>query len=249
MIALVLGTLSGWTQGLGVVYEGTQHFYKVQSIEGYTYAWEVYRGNDPPDPTSQGDFEFIGDPALANIGVQWNVAGLYYLTVIGTDMEGCNNRKAMAVQVIPNDRLIGFVASAGDACFNANGNDFDLALTSTGNFKEDEFPLTINYTVNGVWFSNVVESNNLMLSIGEPDFIADPLQETAVEVEIKEAIDVNGIEINADPDKDLHIRTIFPVPVIEFTEELRRTYYHRIHEANMAYTYYSVNGIQLVEPD
>lgn len=249
MIILAMSTQLGWTQGAGVIYEGTQQFYKVNAIEGNSYAWEVYRGNDPPDPGVPGDFEFIGDPSMANIGVQWNIAGIYYLTVTCTDTDGCSNKKAMAVQVVPNDRMISLVELASEACFDVGGNEFDLSLAISGTLHVDEFPLTLNYTVNGVWFSDVIESNDLVLRISEPDFIADPQLETMVVVEIKGAIDAFGIAIEVDPDKQEHNRTIFPVPVIEFTEELIRTYYDLIHEANTAFTYHSASGVQLVEPN
>ncbi|HCE58420.1 MAG TPA: hypothetical protein DER09_11455 [Prolixibacteraceae bacterium] len=243
---LAAGTLAA--QGDHVIYEGTHLNYRVGFNEGNTYAWEILSNVNPPEIANPGDAGFITDPNLSDVAVQWNLAGTYFVTVTETDAGGCSNKKALAVQVQPNNRSIGFGLTASTECFSISGNDFQLALSLLDNngapLTAAYFPLAVQFTVNGEPQSQLLRYNDQTLQITETMFTANPQQNTSVEVMITNVTDVKNVPVQPGAN-GTHLRTIYAIPEIEFTEELRRQYYDK--ERITAYSSF-VSRTHRVEP-
>lgn len=233
MIIFILAARNLVAQGDLVIYEGTQMNYKVGFNDGNKYAWEIMSNVNPPQNASPGDFGFITDPSLSDVMVQWNVAGTYFVTVTESDVSGCSNKKALAIQVQPNNRSVGFDAVASAECYNLNGNPFNLALAVMDNngapLSETYFPLQVEFTVNGAPQSQLLSYNDQQLLITDAMFSALPDQNTAVEVKLTSVTDVKFAPVQPGTN-GTHLRTINAIPVIEFTEEIRLRYLKRQNE-------------------
>ena len=228
MILFILAAGSLAAQGDFVIYEGSQLNYRVGFSEGNSYTWEVQNNLNPPANAGSGEFTFLTSENLADVGIQWNLAGTYFVTVTETDAGGCSNKKALAVQIKPNNRSVGFDVVASTECFNLNGNNFNLAVAVLDNngaaLSSAYFPLNVQFTVNGAPQSQLLEYNNQQLLIPETMFSALPEQETPVEVVLTSVTDVKNAPVQPGVN-GTHLRTIHAIPAIEFTEEIRRKYY------------------------
>jgi len=226
LITLAAGKLAA--QGDFVIYEGAQLNYRVGFNEGNTYAWEVMNNLNPPSNAGQSEFTFLTSGNLADVGIQWNLAGTYFVTLTETDAGGCSNKKALAVQVQPNNRSVGFDVVANTECFNLNGNNFNLAVAVLDNngalLSSAYFPLVVEFTVNGLPQSQLLSFDNQQLQISETMFSALPDKETPVEVVLTSVTDVKNAPVQPGTN-GTHLRTIHAIPAIEFTEELRKRYY------------------------
>ena len=233
-----------------IIYEGTQLHYSVNLHQGNSYAWEVANNLNPPIVPNQGDFEFITDPGFSEVGIQWNVAGLYYLMVTETGADGCSNKKAVAVQVEPNNRSAEFDITASTECFNTGSNSFTLPVNLLDNTGQPlsalYFPMMVEFTVNGTVQSQLVGYNNQLLSINEDWFAADPTQNSDITVEIINVTDAKNATVKPDVTNATHTRTLFAIPEIEFTEELRNRY--NLNEKITAYNISSTERVWRMEP-
>jgi hypothetical protein len=238
MIIFILAARTLAAQGDLVIYEGTQMNYRVGFNDGNTYAWEILSNVNPTEIANPDNAGFITDPNLSDVAVQWNLAGNYFVTVTETDAGGCSNKKALAVQVQPNNRSVGFDVVASTECFNLNGNNFNLAVAVLDNngvaLASAYFPLTVQFTVNGTTQSQLLSFDNQQLQISETMFSALPDKETPVEVVLTSVTDVKNAPVNPGANST-HLRTIHAIPAIEFTEELRKRYY----ESESFTAYYS----------
>lgn len=228
MILFILAAGNLAAQGDFVIYEGTQLNYRVGFNEGNTYAWEVMNNLNPSSNAGQSEFTFLTSESLADVGIQWNLAGTYFVTVTETDAGGCSNKKALAVQVQPNNRSVGFDVVVSTECFNLNGNNFNLAVAVLDNngvpLSSAYFPFTVEFTVNGSLQSQLLSFDNQQLQISETMFSALPYKDTPVEVLLTSVTDVKNAPVQPGIN-GTHLRTIHAIPAIEFTEELRKRYY------------------------
>jgi len=250
MILFVLAAQFGAAQGEYVIYEGSQLNYRINLNEGHTYSWEVLLGTNPPSAANPGDYEFINDPGFSEVGIQWNISGLYYLTVNETDSKGCSNKKALTVQVEPNIRSSEFEVTASTECFNLSGNSFSLPINVLDNNSQPlsatYFPMVVEFSVDGVVRSQMLAYDNRQLQISEDWFVADPIQNTDVIVEITQVTDVHNAPVKPDAVSGTHTRSIFAIPEIEFTEELRRRF--NLNEEITAYNTSSTDRALRMEP-
>lgn len=237
-------------QGDYVIYEGTQLNYRVNNTDGNSYAWEIVNNLNPPTLSSSGDFYFITDPGFSMVEVQWNLAGQYLLMVSETDAEGCSNKKAIAVQVEPNNRSAEFDIMASTDCFNPESNNFSLPINVLDNYSQPlsaaYFPMFVEFTVNGGSQSQLVDFDNQTLQISEDWFTANPTQNSDVIVEITNVTDIYNVPVKPGVDSGTHTRTLFAIPEIEFTEELRRQY--DLNEELTAYNISSTDPLLRMEP-
>jgi hypothetical protein len=250
MILFVLAAQLVAAQGGYVIYEGTQLNYRVNLNDGNAYAWEVLNGINPPAGTIPGDYDFITDPGFSTVGIQWNLAGLFYLTITESDASGCSNKKAMAVQVEPNNRSSEFNLTASTECFNLSGNSYNLPINVLDNnslpLAAAYFPMVVEFSVNGAIHSQLVSFNSQLLQISEDWFTANPIQSTDVIVEITSVTDAHNAPVQPDAVNGTHTRSIFAIPEIEFTEELRRRF--NLNEEITAYNKSSIDRFRRMEP-
>lgn len=234
-----------------VVNEGAQLNYRVDFHEGNNYAWEVVTGFNPATRAGPSEALFYTDSNFSEVGVQWNLAGQYFLMVTETDALGCSNTKALAVNVTSNSSFIGFDVVASNECFNLDGNSFEQLVSVLDNngqpISADYFPVTVNFTVNGVNHSQLLDFDNQVLQISEQWFAANPVQNIDIVVEITLATDKNNSPIQPGSENGMHVRTLFAIPEIEFTVELRKKYYQ--NEEITAYNDNSISRIERLEPN
>jgi len=246
-IFLAAGFLAA--QEESVTYEGALLNYKVDFHEGNDYAWEVTTGLNPITKAGPSEAMFYTDTIFSEVGVQWNLAGQYYLLVTETDASGSSNTKALAVNVTSNTSFIGFDVVASNECFNLDGNSFEQLVSILDNngqpISADYFPVTVNFTVNGAIHSQLLDFDNQVLHINEQWFAANPLQNTDIVVEITLATDNNNSLIQSGSENGMHVHTLFAIPEIEFTLELMRKYYQ--NEKITAFNYNSIGRIKRLE--
>lgn len=222
-----------------VIYEGTQLNYKVNNQSGYSYVWNVLNGYDMNASLSSGEYNFITNPDDSEVTVKWNTAGLYFLTITKTGTEGCANKKALAVQVEPNNRSFEFNLTASSECFNKSNNSFSLPFKvndNSGNaLSSAYFPMTVEYSVNGTPYSKTITYDNQKLDIEESMITSlNPIQNNDIIVAVTNITDTKNVSI-PNLSNATHTRTIFALPTIEFTEELRIKY-HLENEEIIAYS-------------
>jgi hypothetical protein len=170
--------------------------------------------------------------------------------VTETNANGCSNKKAMAVNVVPNNRAAEFEITASTECFNTESNSFSLPVKLLDNNGQPlaavYFPMLVEFSVNGNSHSQMVATNNRILQIGQELFTVNPAQNNEIVVEITQITDSKNAPVKPGAINGAHTRTIFALPEIEFTEELRRRY--NLNEEITAYNNSSTNHILRMEP-
>lgn len=213
-----------------VIYEGTQLDYSVDLHGDNSYAWNVTTGTN--------GVEYDMSATDNQTSVMWNLAGTYFLQVTESFASGCSTTRQLEVTVEPNNRSFEFNILASTECFNKNDNGFTLPFSiidNNGNaLAEAYFPMTVEYTVNGTEQTATVAYNNQQLSIGESIMSLSPLQNNEVIVAVTSVTDAQNAPVT-ELANALHTRTIFAIPTIEFTEELRIKYNLDNNEEIIAY--------------
>lgn len=216
--------------------EGSLHSYTCNGVtEGSNYVFNVVADNGG----QPGDFDFIGsnsgiigNDGIATTQIQWNTGSSLNTYKVWLDVEynGCSNRIYIGVSPQPNNRSIGFGLTASTECFSLSGNDFAVSFITLDNNGQPipaaYFPLFVEFSVNGAIQSQLVSYDNQVLQISETMFSALPNQNTSVEVVLTSVTDVKNAPVQPGAN-GTHLRTIFAIPEIEFTEELRRQYYDK----------------------
>jgi hypothetical protein len=249
LILLLVAGLLAAQEGISV-YEGARFSYRVDFHDGNQYAWQVFSQLGQPVEAVPGEFTFTGAPDWSETEIQWDLAGTYYLVVTETNPLGCFTSRTLPVQVLPNNRSIGFDAIASNECFTPGGNGFELpALLLANNgepLPENHYPVNVTFTVNGVAFQQMLEYGTSALQIAETMFSANHAQETQVLVEITGATDRHSAEVFPGDENSTHTRTIFAIPEIEFTQQLKLL--NELNEKITAHIMYSPVGFDWQEP-
>ena len=220
MILILLAALFGAAQEAIVVFEGatTNHF--VDKNPGSSYDWGVYVNFNPDTEAPPDDYEIIGSAGEDKIKIKWLSKGIFYLKVTETDLKGCENLKVLPVNVVSNNRSIGFLTSVSSSCFNSEGNGFSLPLMVSGNngqpLASEYFPLIVEFSLNGVSYSQQISFSNQKIQINNDWLNINSLNDFSANVEIKSARDVQNVDIPPDINMKLHTRSIFALPQIEF---------------------------------
>lgn len=194
-----------------------------------------------------GDFNFIGsnsgiivNDGIAATQIQWNTGSSLNTYKVWLDVEynGCSNRIYIGVSPQPNNRTIGFGLTASTECFNLSGNDFTVSFITLDNNGQPVsaayFPLSVEFSVNGAIQSQLVSYDNQVLQISETMFSALPDQNTSVEVVLTSVTDSKNAPVQPGAN-GTHLRNIFAIPAIEFTDAMRKKYNLKQNEIT-AYT-------------
>ncbi len=220
MILILRAALFGAAQEAIVVYEGAETNHFVAYHPGNDYAWKVFVGFSPDIEAPPDDYLLTAQPGTGTVKVRWLHTGLYYLRVTETDVGGCSNTKVLPVNVVSNNRAIGFLTATSAVCNNINGNGFTLPLKlqeSGGTpLGETSFPINLEFTLNGKNYSQLVEYTNQVLEIKDEWVAINPQFDNKTEVQLVKATDFKGIPVNPETGKNMHTRTIYAVPDIEF---------------------------------
>ena len=219
MILILLAALFGAAQEAIVVFEGATTNHSITKSPGSNYKWDVYINFSPDTKAPPDDYEIIGSAGEDKVQIKWLSKGIFYLKVTETDLKGCENLKVLPVSVISNNRSIGFLTSASSNCFNDGGNGFNLPLMISGEnglLTSDNFPLVIEFTLNGVGYSQQISFNNQVIQINHDWLNGNSQNDISANVEILSARDIKNDDIPPDVNTKLHVRTIFALPQIEF---------------------------------
>lgn len=255
VLSLVTFGYSAKAQNLSLVpIEGSLHSYTCNGVtEGCNYVFNVIADNGG----QPGDFDFIGsnsgiigNDGIATTQIQWNTGSSLntYKVWLDVEIDGCSNRIYIGVSPQSNNRSIGFGLTASTECFNLTNNGFTIAFITEDNNRQPipaaYFPLQVEFTVNGAPQSQLLNYNDQQLQITDVMFSALPDQNTPVEVVLTNVTDVKNAPVQPGAN-GTHLRTIYAIPEIEFTEELRRQYYDK--ERITAYSSF-VSRTHRVEP-
>ena len=225
LIVLLVAGLLAAQEGISV-YEGARFSYRVDFHDGNQYTWQVFSQLGPPEEAVPGEFTFTGMPDFNETEIQWDLAGTYYLTVTETDPAGCSNTKALAVQVLPNNRSIGFDIVASNECFSPGENGFELPVSLLANngepLPENHYPVNVSFTVNGVAYEQVLEYGAAALQVSETLFAANHSQDTQILVEITNATDRHHAAVAPGSGNSVHTRIIYAIPEIEFVRKMQQ---------------------------
>jgi len=221
MIFALLATLFGVAQEGIVVFEGAEAYYNVEKHTGSNYHWEVYKDFNPDIIADPSEYEFTTRSDSNAVGVQWKLAGLYYLKVSEFDLESCSNVKALAVQVIENNRSIEFELLTSSSCYNFNDNSFEQSLVVLNNeglpLASLYFPLEVGFIVNSHNYSQMLEFDNQTLQIKNEWLDLPGDRDTNIVVELTTVTDKLNLPIKPFVGKNIHTSTIFGTPLLEFT--------------------------------
>lgn len=219
MILILLAALFGAAQEAIVVFEGASTNHSVVNHPGSIYNWKVYVNFSPDTEAPPDDYEIIGSANEDKVRIKWLGKGIFYLKVTETDIKGCENLKVLPVNVVSNNRSIGFLTSASSNCFNDKGNGFSLPLMISGEnglLTSDYFPLVVEFTLNGVGYSQQISFNKQVIQINDDWLNGNSQSDISANVEILSARDVKNDDIPPDLNMKTHVRTIFALPQIEF---------------------------------
>lgn len=219
MILILLAALFGAAQEAIVVFEGATTNHSIAKFPGSIFNWKVYVNFSPDTEAPPDDYEIIGSANENKVQIKWLRKGIFYLKVTETDIKGCENLKVLPVSVVSNNRSIGFLTSVSSNCFNDEGNGFSLPLMISGEnglLTSDYFPLVVEFTINGVGYSQQIAYNNQSLLINNDWLNTGTLGEIIANIEISAARDVKNDDIPPDINLKSHVRTIFALPKIEF---------------------------------
>lgn len=220
MILTLLAALYGAAQEAFVVYEGAESNYFIDDHPGSTYSWKVLVDFNPDTEANPDNFTFTSSETDSRVSIRWDKPGLYYLDVIETDISGCTNRKAMAVNVLSNNRSISFETLNSSACFSDGLNDFRVDLQIAGDngnpLEEAYFPITVKFNIEGTEYSQAINYDNQSLYVSI-DFAGQvPEADTQIVVNLLNATDVNDQVIPSLSGNSSHTRIIFAKPQIQF---------------------------------
>lgn len=237
--------------------EGSIHEYMCNGItEGSNYTFNVVAANGG----QAGEYDFIGDVSgtiggdgIATAQIQWNTGSSLneYQVWLDVTIAGCSNKIFIGVSPQINNRSVGFDVTASTECFNLSDNSFTISFITLDNNGQPlaaaYFPLIVEFDVNGVIQSQLVSFDNQLLSISESMFAANPTQNTDVRVDFTNVTDKYNAPVKADVVNGTHTRTLFAIPEIEFTEELRERY-NLMYEEITAYNGNNTRRVERLEP-
>ncbi|WP_372649847.1 hypothetical protein [Draconibacterium sp.] len=220
--------------------EGGSYVYACNGIsEGADYTFFVTANADGTgvyDDDLTWEFDFIGnttgviaDDGLATTQILWNEGASLnnYYVWLEVSILGCSNSIRLEVAPQLNNRVAEFESTASTDCFNKEGNSFSERIITLDNNGQPigaaYFPLNVEFSVNGVSYSQKLQYDDQSIQVDEDWFSPDPTVDNDVLVAITSITDKDGIPIKSGTSAT-YTHTIFALPIIEFSEELRKKY-------------------------
>lgn len=202
-------------------FEGTSHHYQVEQHEGSSYHWQVFQELVPLVVADGQSYDFLSGEGSSSVEVQWLKAGVYYLLVTEFNPAGCNNLKAIRVEVIPNSLQLAVSKPSSKQCYEASGNDFTVDLHFRNNkgapLEEEHFPVELSFSINGITQApQTITYFNQQLAVDEQLFQVDPNQSTSVTVVLQQAVDAKNLTIQPRDREETHQRHFLPRPNLSF---------------------------------
>lgn len=241
--------------------EGSVHVYACTGISvGTTYTFYVTDENGKMlEDEFSVEFSFVNSDegivdnnGTASTSILWKEGASMqsYKLWLEASFDGCSNNIFIGVSPQPNNRSIGFDAVASNECFSPGGNGFELPVSLLANngepLPENHYPVNVSFTVNGTAYQQELDHGATVLQISETMFSANHEQDIQVVIEITGATDAHSADIYPDEENRTHARTIFAIPVIEFTQRLKLQ--KELNEETTAHIMYSPVGFDWQEP-
>lgn len=167
-----LATTMAFAQEPYTFMEGSTHRFSVTPGDvNNALAWSMY-----VDPYNFVDMPAgsysIDDPASANVAVTFTdmdrlVTELVYLVVAETSPNGCSTRRAIQINIEPNNMFLEFAMAETQECFNMG--EYNAQLKVGLNFKdkaagvpipETRFPITVKYTIQDLTHKGAILEGN-----------------------------------------------------------------------------------------
>jgi hypothetical protein len=240
--AVIIATSFANAQEPYVFMEGSVHSFSVTNNPANTFAWSMdidpYNNVDL-DPAA---YDLLDGGDSSAVIVQFTDMGrssaeLVYLVVEETAPNGCSTKRALQIELQPNNMYFDFAEYhpkyISDDCYS--GLDYYADLKVGMNFNDraggadmpipaDRFPLKVKYTVRNVTDGlnavngnggeyvvfNYNDENDYALLV--PEATGEEARTIEYELAITEVVDKYGTHITHDEDRRLQIRIIIHLP-------------------------------------
>jgi hypothetical protein len=241
--ALLFATSFASAQEPYIFMEGSIHSFSVTNNPANTFAWSM-----DIDPYNEVDldpaaYDLLDGGDSSSVTVQFtdmsrSLAELVYLVVEETAPNGCSTKRALQIELQPNNMYFDFASLETDECYSgmeyfagvAVGMDFRFREgASYEPIPESRFPLQVKYTVENTTDGGVVDGNGgeyvevayspdntYMLEVTEAQGEFDRTIE--YELAITDVEDKHGTKITHDEDRRLQIRIMNHLPQTEGME-------------------------------
>lgn len=134
------------------------HNYSVTLHASNTYAWLVYTADAS---FNKGALASTSDYALSGSGnsvaITWKATGNFIVELVETNTHGCvGPTQSMKITVAQNNSVLQFAATSGANCSMSSGSPVSIDLTLQSGTLD--YPVTVNYTVDGTAYSTAISS-------------------------------------------------------------------------------------------
>jgi gliding motility-associated-like protein len=81
---------------------GETGLFNIQPVPGHYYQWSVSEHLDKSAGNEMDNVIFLGTKYEPEVSIKWDKSGIYFLTVMAFNSQGCSNRKIFPVVVLEN---------------------------------------------------------------------------------------------------------------------------------------------------
>ncbi|WP_461631110.1 hypothetical protein [Labilibaculum euxinus] len=220
IIILSLASASG--QGAYTVVLNSQVKYEVPgNTDIQTYEWKVYTDNLLTTEALVSECilaTVTGEPNA--IVVDWLSDGDYYLTLYATGINGCTNKKAWKYTVVSTPNIV-FKDLTSEDCADLDpqfATEMVTMFDSGTQLPESQYPITVNYRLDGDSADRTAIVNFADKMLHVAGVIENEINETINHITIMSATNRYGGTLNVVTGKEIHTRTIHPLPIVNDIE-------------------------------
>jgi len=219
--------------------EGSVHKFSVTPNSENTFVWGMYSDLVTGIALPSNTYDLRNGGISNDLEIKFNdmdrdLPEMVYLVVQETNPSGCSTKRALQIQLEPNNMYLEFADKITQDCYNLN--DYQAQLKIGLNFKdkaggiqipENRFPLEVEYTVQNITKGATAEpgnggepltltfntANEYYLLVKMPETVGLPDETTIYELVITSVKDKYDAEIKLNPeDVRRQIRTINHLP-------------------------------------
>lgn len=207
---------NAFSQGTVSVAQGSARTFLVYGEAGYSYDWHLIL----PD----GSSSVLDSKSSESDEVTFEEEGNYLLRVQATNSYGCLSEwYTITVQVSPLNLFVQFMATESQLCFGDLSSAVELPLSfydqEDGALAESRYPISLNYTINGVAQTPQTISNaDQSLSITRSQLTGDGSSDQLYTIAITGATDAQNTTIQAQSGYNTYQLTILAQPQFSFSK-------------------------------
>lgn len=195
-ILLVASAFTAFAQEPYRFVEGSVHKFSVEYHDGNTYAWGMYIDPYTGIMMPSNTYDLMDGGQSNDLQIRFNdmdrsMAELVYLVVEETGTNGCSTKRALQIELQPNNMYLEFAMANSDDCYNY-GQDYNAELRVGLNFLDknanvpipaSRFPLQVEYTIR-----NETENGPVVVGNGGAPVQLDYNDQNAYALLVKEAV-------------------------------------------------------------